>query len=206
MHQQNDRALPPGMRLYDRRNQRLYINATERMRFLAASNDVDPMIRSFCMTLAFTGCRLSEAIELTPASIQVSHRLITFRTLKKRRAHVMREVPIPQCLADELEAAHAISAQASSSVPLWAPRGRRLYRSQAYRWVKNVMAQAGIEGVQATPKGLRHGFGVHAIRRGVQLNMLSKWMGHASLETTAIYATALGAEELEISDRMWTGA
>ena len=26
-------------------------------------------------------------------------------------------------------------------------------------------------------------------------NMLSKWMGHATLEVTAIYADALGAEE-----------
>jgi integrase/recombinase XerD len=28
----------------------------------------------------------------------------------------------------------------------------------------------------------------------VPLNMLSKWMGHATLEVTAIYADALGAE------------
>jgi hypothetical protein len=33
--------------------------------------------------------------------------------------------------------------------------------------------------------------------------MLSKWMGHASLEVTAIYANALGTEEQGIAARMW---
>jgi hypothetical protein len=37
----------------------------------------------------------------------------------------------------------------------------------------------------------------------VPLNMLCKWMGHASMETTAIYANALGAEEQGIAARIW---
>lgn len=37
-------------------------------------------------------------------------------------------------------------------------------------------------GPHRSPLGLRCGFGVHAINSGVPLNMLSKWMGHASLE------------------------
>lgn len=65
------------------------------------------------------------------------------------------------------------------------------------------MADAGIVGAQACPKGLRHGYGIHATSCGVQLHMLQKWMGHASMQTTAIYATALGPEELEIAGRMW---
>ena len=51
---------------------------------------------------------------------------------------------------------------------------------------------------------MRHGFGVHAISSGVPLHMLSKWMGHATLEVTAIYANALGAEEQSIAARMWS--
>jgi integrase/recombinase XerD len=68
-----------------------------------------------------------------------------------------------------------------------------------------VIRAAGIpEGPHACPKGLRHGFGVHAIASGVPLNMLSKWMGHASLEVTAIYANALGSEEQGLAARMGT--
>jgi integrase len=33
--------------------------------------------------------------------------------------------------------------------------------------------------------------------------MLRKWMGHSSIETTAIYANAVGKEEMEIAGRMW---
>jgi len=47
-------------------------------------------------------------------------------------------------------------------------------------------------------------YGVHAIASGVPLNLLSKWMGHASLEVTAIHADALGAEEQRIAARMWS--
>jgi len=44
---------------------------------------------------------------------------------------------------------------------------------------------------------------VNAISKGVPLNMLSKWMGHASLKVTAIYANALGEEQRNIAARMW---
>ncbi|HEX9665235.1 MAG TPA: site-specific integrase, partial [Thermodesulfobacteriota bacterium] len=35
------------------------------------------------------------------------------------------------------------------------------------------------------------------------LNMLQKWMGHAKMETTAIYANAVGAQQHDIAARMW---
>jgi len=77
-------------------------------------------------------------------------------------------------------------------------------RKTAYRHVLAVMEAARIKGgPHKCPKGLRHGYGVHAISSGVPLNMLSKWMGHASLEVTAIYANALGEEQHSIAARMW---
>ena len=39
--------------------------------------------------------------------------------------------------------------------------------------------------------GLRHGYGVAAV------------LGHASLETTALYTTAIGAEARELVARVW---
>ncbi|MEZ5846001.1 MAG: tyrosine-type recombinase/integrase [Geminicoccaceae bacterium] len=59
------------------------------------------------------------------------------------------------------------------------------------------------DGPQRTAKGLRHGYGVNAITKGVPLNMLCKWMGYADIKTTAIYANAIGAEEQGIAARMW---
>ena len=196
------------MRLYDERNHRLYINAMERVRFLEVADDLEPSIRAFCLTLLYTGCRLSEAVELSTTSIDPQSRLISFRTLKKRDQHHVREVPIPPSLAHTLTELRCSRIDESAStgcepLPLWIHKGQPLNRLVGYRWIKLVMAKADIYGAQASPKGLRHGYGVHAIRSGVQLNMLCKWMGHASMATTAIYADAVGSEELEIADRMW---
>ena len=65
------------------------------------------------------------------------------------------------------------------------------------------MALAGLDGVQATAKGLRHGFAVGAVNAGVPLTTVQKWLGHADLETTAIYTNAMGKEEYELAKRMW---
>ena len=65
------------------------------------------------------------------------------------------------------------------------------------------MEAAGINGLPATPKGLRHGFGIKAVTCNVPLNMTQKWLGHARISTTAIYTEAVGAEEKEIAQRMW---
>lgn len=183
------------MRLHDRAGRRLYINTEERCRFVEAAAPCAPRQRSFCLTLLYTGCRISEALELRGASVQAGAGIITFRTLKRRRPDMYREVPVPDHLIEALDAAHRLDAEAC----LWPD----INRTTAYRWVKAAMARAGITGAQASPKGLRHGFGIHAIRCGVQLNMLQKWMGHAAMSTTAIYANAIGAEERAIAARMW---
>ncbi|MER0240417.1 hypothetical protein [Fulvimarina sp. MAC8] len=70
--------------------------------------------------------------------------------------------------------------------------------------MKAVIAAAGLEGPQAVLRGLRHGYGVAAIGAAVPLNMLSKWMGHATIETTAIYANPLGEEQRSIAESMWS--
>ena len=49
------------------------------------------------------------------------------------------------------------------------------------------MNAAAIRGLCATPKGVRHGFGIKAVTSEVPLNMTQKWLGHARLDTTALY-------------------
>jgi hypothetical protein len=34
-------------------------------------------------------------------------------------------------------------------------------------------------------------------------NLVQKWLGHAQLSTTVLYAEAVGAEEQDIARRMW---
>jgi integrase len=37
----------------------------------------------------------------------------------------------------------------------------------------------------------------------VPINLVQRWLGHASMTTTAIYLQAMGFEEREIAARMW---
>ena len=66
------------------------------------------------------------------------------------------------------------------------------------------MRTAGIEDPQAFPRGLRHSYGVAAVTAGVPLPTVAAVLGHASLATTAIYTTAIGAEAQELVSRIWT--
>jgi len=192
------------MQLHNTQGKRLYLTADERRAFMAVAAKADRPVRTFCAVLHDTGCRISEALALTPERIDLTGRAITIRSLKKRREGVYRTVPVPPVLLDTLDMVHGLQeahkrGRGHADQPLW-----NWSRTTAWRRVSAVMEAAGISGgPHRSPKGLRHGYGVHAISSGVPLNMLSKWMGHASLEVTAIYANALGAEEQGIAARMW---
>ena len=83
------------MRIYDTEGRRLYLNAEERVAFLAAAATVPPKTRLFAETLHYTGCRLSEALALTPDRVDLSEGRIILNSLKKRRDDVYRSVPVP---------------------------------------------------------------------------------------------------------------
>ena len=156
------------------------------------------------MTLACAGSRLSEALALTADRVELVAGTLVFETPKKRQAGIYRAVPVPPALLDALDLAHGIrDLQARCGKG----RGVRLWpwsRMTGWRAVHAVMAVAGLDGPQASPKGLRHGFGVAAVSARVSpLNIVQKWLGHAQLTTTAIYADATGAEEKDIARRMW---
>jgi integrase/recombinase XerD len=184
--------------LYTATGQRKYLTAAERTRFLdAAVVCARADLRTLCHTLAYTGCRISEALALTAERVEREAGFIAIRSLKKRkRAVVIREIPVPAELFRALDEAHTFD-----------DRGARLWpisRSGAWQLVKGIMREAAVpEGAHMTPKGLRHTFGIHAIRSGVPLNLVQRWLGHASMTTTAIYLEALGEEEREIAARMW---
>lgn len=112
-------------------------------------------------------------------------------------------MPVPPAFLDTLNLVHNIRAAQRRE-----GRGRGVHlwtwcRTTAWSSVIEVMKAAKIDGPHATPKGLRHGFGVNATVNSVPLNKVQKWLGHADLKTTAIYADATGAEEDRIAERMW---
>jgi integrase len=182
--------------IFDDLGRRKYLTRTERAAFLRAAQKAPAKVRSLCTILAYTGCRLSEALATTPERVDADAGVIVFETLKRRRTNVFRSIPIPENLAMQLRSMRRLGPS------------RRLWpwsRTTAWRRIKEVLAAAGVTGPHASPKGLRHAFGVLALQDGVPLTSVSRWLGHARLSTTAIYANAVGEEDRAFARKFWNG-
>lgn len=182
--------------MFDRQGNRKYLNGAERRAFLrTAKNEPDALRRAFTLTLFHCGCRISEALNVTAERVDLANKAIVFETLKRRKRGHFRAVPIPDSLVELLR-------QVLPHDP--AARVWNFSRPTAYRLVKDCLTQAGVRGGMASPKGLRHGFAVACLAQKIPLPTVQKWLGHARMETTAIYLEVSGNEERELAKRLWS--
>jgi integrase/recombinase XerD len=186
--------------LYSARG-RKYLNRSERQCALAAMARLPTDHALYARTLGWSGARPSEILELTALSFQVEESVIAIVSLKRRR-FIVREIPIPPDLMRELDrhyglrARQARPAEAQARIWPWS-------RVTAWRVIKRGMKAADIQGVKASPRGLRHGFGVGTLQSGIPVTTLQKWLGHSSITSTAIYANACGPEDQALASRYW---
>jgi integrase/recombinase XerD len=187
--------------LYDREGNRKYLTSSERRAFMEAAKRAKPEVETFCLTLAYTGARISEVLALTPARIDISAQAIVIESLKKRTRGIYRAVPVPAALLGRLERVYSVVNAADPNKRIWS-----WGRTTGWLRVKEVMLDARVGRPWSMPKALRHAFGVEGVAdANVPLNMMQKWLGHARIETTAIYANAVGSEERRLASRMWIG-
>jgi integrase/recombinase XerD len=191
-----------GGSLFGQSGSRKYLNAVERRRFLKSAQRLAPNERLFCLTLAWSGARISEILALTPAAIDLETGVANINTLKRRRRGVVRQVPLPSEVLKELDQVFQLRHR-QQDTQLALDRLWHWSRTTAWRYVKRVMASAGIVGAPAMPKGLRHAFGVKAFQSNIPPHLVQRWLGHASLRTTAIYGDVIGRDERLIAARMW---
>jgi integrase len=178
--------------LHGRNGKRKYLNLVERELFLDALPGLPLRRRAFCLVLAFTGCRISEALSLGPDNLDAREEVLVFETLKQRRKGVYRAVPVPTEL---IELLRAISEEDGFF---------NFSRTTAWRIVKQVMSEAGIEGEEhAMPKGIRHSFGIAHAKAKTPQNLVQRWMGHTKKETTDIYQDAVEDEDREFASAIW---
>ena len=215
------------MRLYDPvSHERLYLDAHERELFLREANQLDDKAdRLLCHVLHWTGCRIREALELVPQRIDIDARVITLRTIKKRKtvsrgkdagklkSPVFRQISIPAELAELLDLVFHIRTAHRTKKGfndfLWPHSkntGEHMVRQRAMRMVDRVMHDAGITGKCASSKGLRHGYGVAMTMAGMDIYELQVKLGHESAATTAIYRQILGQEAQQRQREYWDNA
>lgn len=190
----------PKIKLYNDSGQRLYVNTEERQRYFETIKDFHNIDRMYLAMLYWTGCRLSEPLSITAEHIDLSEQCVIINTLKQRRTDIFRKVPLPESYLNELNLVYNLQSRQKDQYkkPLW-----NFTRRTAHRYVTDAMHKAKISGPQSSAKGLRHGFAVHCVLNGIPLPSIQKWMGHASMETTAIYLQVTGAEERQLAERIW---
>jgi len=134
--------------LLDRNGNRKYLVARERLAFVRSARAVGGAVGVFCLTLAFTGARISEVLALAIERIDTADDAVVFRTLKQRKKTMFRAVPVPTNLIAMLS---ACAADSNARIFPWG-------RTTAWKAVKAIMRNAGIAEGLCKPKALaNHG-------------------------------------------------
>lgn len=178
--------------IHDIEGCRKYLNRAERTAFLESAARLPITEHALCALVAYTGCRISEALGLHRHHLDIELGRVALHTLKRRRA-ALRHVPVPRSLVRLL-----CRLPSAEDGRFW-----NMHRATAWRLIKRTMLAAEVDGPMATCKGLRHAFGIHAAICGVPPSLIQRWMGHASPTTTAIYLDVVGPEEWIFANRMW---
>lgn len=186
--------------LYNDRG-RKYIDRNERQALLACAARAAADVRTFTETLVYTGCRISEALNLTVGNIDLDQHTVQIETLKQRTRGIWRAVPVQKVLIEHLDLAHGLRRR--QHFKRYNERLWTYSRSTGWRHISRLLHEADIRGPQANPKGLRHGFGVAAIEARVPLHIVARWLGHSNTQTTEIYTQAVAIEERKIAARMF---
>lgn len=194
------------MTLYSITGAPKYLIDSERKRFQAALPILEnPKERTFVEMIYWTGCRPCEAHSMSIFQILPDDHFVIIRSAKKRgeqKGKHYRAVPIPEHFVEELECTHDIRARQqeheTTQPLLWT-----FSRTTGWRLTKRVMSEAGITGIQANSRGLRHTMGTNGMVKHVPQSKMQNWLGHEHPETTAIYMNAIGKEDHAIAARMW---
>jgi integrase/recombinase XerD len=134
-----------------------------------------------------TGARASEASELTIADLHLDHASVDILGKGRKR----RQCPLWPMTVGELR---ALVGDRSPPEHVFLNRcGQPMTRFGVHALVERTAAKA--QGVMPTlsakrvsPHSIRHSTATHLLSAGVEINTVRAWLGHASLETTNVYA------------------
>lgn len=159
--------------------------------------------RVLLLTFRYTGPRLSELVTLRTDEVDLEARQISL-VGKGRKPRV---IPIPHLLADVLhEYRETLRPSLPESAYLFAnPNGNRSLRGRyGPRALHNLVLEAGTSaGVAGRhfPHRWRHSYATSLVRRGEDIHVVQRVMGHSNIATTTRYLHLSDADLLEAIDR-----
>jgi integrase len=171
------RQVPP-RRSPVRVSERILTEAQVAALFAAAPN---PRTALFFRFLYYTGARVSGAVRVRGRDFRVTDDGCVVALTEK--GEKTRWVALPPLLWAEI-VAQGLPADDERIFP-WS-------RQAGWRKVKRAARLIGVP--KASPHWLRHSAATHALAHSASLPEVSRWLGHARIETTMIYTHATGAE------------
>ena len=132
------------------------------------------------------GARISEAVELNLADLDLPSELVRLRGKGGKE----RIVPIGSQAINAINAYLVRGRPALAKLPSTAlflnNRGGRLSRQSAWSILKAAALKADLSSL-VTPHTLRHSFATHLLENGADIRVVQELLGHSSIATTQIY-------------------
>jgi len=134
-----------------------------------------------------SGARASEAAELTIADLRLDHASVDILGKGRKR----RQCPLWPTTVRELRAL-VVDRSPEENVFL-NRRGQPMTRFGVHAMVERTAAKVystipTLAARRVTPHSIRHSTATHLLSSGVDIDTVRAWLGHASLETTNVYA------------------
>ena len=133
-------------------------------------------------TLALTGIRVSELAFITVDNIGQGHIIV-------RNKGKVREIFLPDCLITILKKYCEEHGIREGSI-FRGNSGKPISREAVWEKINRIAAKVGIDQKKAHPHSFRHYFALLYLKKYSNMFELADILGHASLETTRIYAMA----------------
>jgi site-specific recombinase XerD len=147
--------------------------------------------RVYLSTVYACGLRLQEALHLETSDIDSDRMMLHVHRGKGARD---RYVPLPVRALPMLRAYWKTHRHPRLLFPALGRNGKNAAKSQypmaissVQGAMKNAVREAGIHKKSVRIHTLRHSYATHLLEEGVNLRVIQRYLGHASIETTMIY-------------------
>ncbi len=142
------------------------------------------------------GLRISEAVELVFADIDLKNRFIKVKGKGSRERLVPMSDESIRIIKKYLKDSRPFIIRNRTSEYLFiSKKGSMLNRKSVWRLLKGYVDRASIEK-NITPHTLRHSFATHLIENGADLKSVQELLGHMDISTTQVY-THLARKQLK---------
>ena len=160
----------------------------------------EPRYATCLRLMYYCGLRISEAVSLGVLDIQ-GHQNPPRLHIRDGKGAKDRYVPLPAPMLEELRAwwrTHRhpkllFPARSSKTQPPSEP-AEPMDPATVQEVFRLARLDSGIHP-KATPHTLRHSYATHLLEEGVSLRQISSYLGHESLDTTAIYTHLTAVSE-----------